>query len=150
MELKHSDIRKMILDEHEALKKNLTRVSATLEAVEKNDAAAIARLPAEVNDVLDGFLKHIDHEERILVPVLENLDAWGEVRRDAMQAEHKNQRAWAERLKQLDAKADPATAVNEVRGFVGAVLQDMAHEERDFLNEKVLRDDIIVTDTFGG
>ena len=150
MKLSNADIRRIILAEHHELRKRLELVSVALSAVEKGDAEAEADLVARINYFYDTFLKHIGHEERILEPVLKTIDAWGGVRTMAMDQEHAEQRAEIERLRALNPRANLERYAFEIRTFIEALYKDMAHEEATCLDERVLRNDVIVIDGISG
>ena len=92
------------------------------------------------------LLAHLYDEEKLLEPVLAKIDAWGAVRVELLRAEHTHQRAV---LAVLTAeKAWPATTVVAGRtlSLCDDLLTDMEFEERELLNENLLRDDFILLD----
>lgn len=94
----------------------------------------------------DQLLVHLRDEERLLEPILLNLDAWGPVRAGLLRAEHAHQRAVLALL--IGPTAWPAGPLIARRALVlcDDLLTDMGFEERELLNEKVLRDDVILLD----
>jgi hypothetical protein len=145
MALDNSKIRGIILTEHVGLRLDLEELDALLEPG-SNGAAAYDRARALLAELLHSFLEHLEHEERILRPILATVDAWGAARVDAMDLEHTQQRAWVSRLTQLDAVRDPDAWAREVRAFSSTLLADMDEEERTCLSAAVLRDDIVAID----
>jgi len=122
------------------------------------DAAARARaagydrslLPA-LERLLHDLANHMSFEELTLVPALRERDPLGTDRGGAILEEHRRQRAELEAMTRLAAggyhQRDLATAA---QSFVTDVLLDMAHEERSYLCEDVLHDDLIVAGQSGG
>ena len=146
MGLDNSKIRKMVLIEHEGLRGRMRAIEALLPRVSAGEKEALVAAHAQFNDLLQTFLRHIEHEERILRPVLEVIDAWGEVRRARMDQEHTEQRALVMRLAAIDPLPDPRIWAREVDDFVTMVRVDMADEEKTCLSPSVLRDDVVVVD----
>ncbi|MBS1148855.1 MAG: hypothetical protein H6Q89_553 [Myxococcaceae bacterium] len=150
MELENSKIRRIILAEHDVLRGALRTIEAGLGKVAEGDVPAQITARSQLKQLLATFLKHIEHEERILRPVLKDIDAWGPERIAAMDSEHKEQRARVEYLSGPLGEAAPTKWVEEVRQFIGHLREDMATEEQDCLDPRLLRDDVIVIDGFTG
>ncbi len=146
MSLANSKIRKIVLVEHEGLRISLNAVGALLDQVGAGNKEAAQSAKTQLNELLTTFLRHIEHEERILEPVLAEVDAWGPQRKKAMDEEHALQRAQITRLASLDPLADPKRWVSEVKAFTSELLVDMADEEKTCLSPNVLRDDVVVVD----
>lgn len=143
MTLENAKIRRIVLVEHEGLRIGLRAVTALLERYTAGEPSALELAHQEFQKLLDGFIRHIEHEERILRPVLEGIDAWGKARVASMDEEHAAQRREVQRLAGLDAKQDPSRWAQSVRDFERALLADMADEERTCLSPDVLRDDVV-------
>jgi iron-sulfur cluster repair protein YtfE (RIC family) len=143
MELKHSEIRTIILGEHQQLRQQMQALQATLE---KSPSGLGPALQAFLGD----FLRHIAHEEVLLRPVLAQVDAWARQRVDAMDVEHAEQRERLQALALVDPAQDPQAFVGRVQETLEWIRLDMAGEEKSLLSPDLLRDDIIVLDTFGG
>ncbi len=142
----NAKIRKIILVEHEGLRGNLTTIEALLDEVSKGDVPAMKNAHQQLTNMLQTFLRHIEHEEGILQPVLAKIDAWGPQRKAAMDEEHHLQRALVQQLLDLNPANDPAGWARDVRVFAKDLLLDMADEEKTCLSPNVLRDDVVVVD----
>jgi iron-sulfur cluster repair protein YtfE (RIC family) len=92
------------------------------------------------------LLAHLADEEALLVPILANLDAWGPVRLDLLRAEHAHQRAVLAILTGQPAWPAAALVADQTLSLCDNLLIDMEFEERELLNEKVMRDDLILLD----
>jgi hypothetical protein len=91
--------------------------------------------------------QHLVAEESLLGPVLERVDAWGPVRLDLMRAEHAHQRAVLAVLRSDRAGTLPAALfAPRVLGLLDDISTDMDAEDRDLLDPRVLRDDLIQLD----
>jgi len=89
--------------------------------------------------VLDA---HNEYEERALLPLLRELDAFGEVRIDYMIDNHVHEhRAMAEQLR-TESPAALRVALDRLHMHLEA-------EERTFLTPRVLRDDIVTLEGAG-
>ncbi|MBL8861099.1 MAG: hemerythrin domain-containing protein [Planctomycetes bacterium] len=150
MEKKPSEIRTTILGEHGALRRRLAGVEARLASLRQGDSGARRELRAEFDALCAEFVAHIAHEEAILRPVLADIDNWGPVRIELMDAEHAAQRQRILALAQLSPDADPAGYDQGVRAFVDDLRADMEAEERECLSPDVLRDDTTSIDAFSG
>lgn len=148
MGTRNSRIRKIILTEHAGLRAGLGAIEALLDQVVAGDKAARAEAHQQLVALLQTFLRHIEHEERILQPVLEVIDEWGPERRARMDQEHKLQRGQVTQLAGAHPDADPAAWAREVRSFAKELLRDMDDEEMTCLSPTVLRDqdDALIAD----
>lgn len=134
-DLAPSVVRKVILEEHEQLRSKLKALQA---AIESQNHSTLECLMQEFTHF---FLKHIATEERILRPVLKDVDAWGDVRVDRMNKEHAVQREEVRVLEKLIATNRPTDYLNPVKKFIADLYCDMELEERDCLSPEVLKDD---------
>lgn len=150
MELSSSQVRNLILDEHTILRDILQEIEEALGEMTRRVPGAIGRLRASLRTFQDAFLRHLNHEETVLRPILVDVDAWGPARVEAMDEEHKVQRAALAELSHLALEADVDLTVQHVEVFIDRLRADMDGEEHHALSEEVLRDDIIVIDTFMG
>lgn len=148
--MENSKIRRIILAEHEGLRGELRNLETGLDTLPLGDGPNQQALQTKFRHLLESFLRHVDHEERLLRPVLVDIDAWASQRVAAMDAEHLAQRVEVGRLAALYPQADPARWVEEVRGFIVRIREDMAGEDKDFLDPRLLRDDVVVIDGFTG
>lgn len=146
MSIDNSKIRMIILTEHESLRLSLGKLEALLDPVAAGDVAARQSAHEQLNALMQTFLRHIEHEERILQPVLAVIDAWGPQRKAAMDEEHAMQRELVMQLAAIKPAEDPAAWAREVRIFMKDLLMDMADEEKTCLSPNVLRDDVVVVD----
>lgn len=150
MELNASQIRKLILDEHDVLRDEMEDIATLLKDVAAKRAEAAERLQHRMKKFYDAFLKHIAHEDSLLRPVLANIDAWGAVRVERMDDEHREQRSTIAALTSLDPTRDFEGYLSRVQAFVADVTADMEGEEHECLSSDILRDDTIVIDYFTG
>jgi iron-sulfur cluster repair protein YtfE (RIC family) len=150
MELSASQVRSLMLDEHVILRDLLEEIDQTVGELTRRVPGALGRLRASLRTFHDAFLRHLQHEETVLRPILVDVDAWGPARVDSMDEEHRSQRAALAQLSCLALDADVECTVQHVETFVHRIRADMDWEEHHALSEEVLRDDIIVIDTFMG
>jgi iron-sulfur cluster repair protein YtfE (RIC family) len=150
MELSASQVRSLLLDEHAILRNVLEEIEESLGEMTRRAPGAVRRLRTSLRTFQDAFLRHLSHEETVLRPLLVDVDAWGPARVEAMDEEHRSQRAAIAELSRLTVDQDVDGTVQHLEGFVRRLRADMDGEEQHALSEEVLRDDIIVIDTFGG
>ena len=150
MELSASQVRSLILDEHAILRDVLEEIEEALGEMTRRVPGAIGRLRVTLRTFQDAFLRHLQHEETVLRPLLADVDAWGPARVESMDEEHRSQRAAIAQLSRMALDADVDGTVQQVQAFIHRIREDMEGEEHHALSEEVLRDDIIVIDTFMG
>ena len=150
MELSASQVRNLILDEHIILRDILEEIEATLGEMTRRVPGALGRLRASLRTFSDAFLRHLQHEETVLRPVLADVDAWGPARVESMDEEHRSQRTALAQLSRVALDADLDCTIQQMEAFIRRIRAEMAGEEQHALSEEVLRDDIIVIDTFMG
>jgi iron-sulfur cluster repair protein YtfE (RIC family) len=150
MELSAGQIRSLILDEHAMLRDLLEDIQESFADAEARTPGSVDRLTGRMRRFYEALLKHITHEETVLRPVVAEADAWGAARVEKMDEEHRVQRAAVRALSALTFTSDLDAELRRVRDFTQAIGRDMDAEERECLSEEVLRDDVIVIDTFTG
>ena len=150
MELSASQVRSLILDEHAILRNILEEIEEALGEMTRRVPGAVRRLRASLRTFQDAFLRHLSHEETVLRPLLKDVDAWGPARVETMDEEHRTQRAAIAELSRLALDQDVDGTIQHIEEFVRRLRADMDGEEQHALSEEVLRDDIIVIDTFMG
>ena len=145
--MNHEERRQTLHGQHLHLRGVIARVrEAALEIVgaEETDSTSLRSLISELRDDLE---RHLTTEEALLGPVLERIDAWGPVRLDLLRAEHAHQRAVLSVLRSDRAAAvPPLKLARRVLGLLDDIIADMDAEDRDLLDPRVLRDDLIQLD----
>jgi hypothetical protein len=143
----HEQRRTILITQHRALRGLVGNVRASaLEVLENglDDSTVLRNL---IGDLRTDLERHLSTEEALLGPVLERIDAWGPVRLDLMKAEHAHQRAVLAVLRSDRAGALSAQVLaRRVLGLLDDILADMDAEDRDLLDARVLRDDLIQLD----
>ena len=145
MELSNEDRRRILRGQHVHLRKTIeaARTAASGAMAGKVSAGdlqlAVAALEREL-------LAHLGEEERLLEPILERLDAWGPIRLSLLRAEHAHQRAVLAVLTGRSAWPASSLVAGRTISMCNDLLTDMEFEERELLNERVMRDDLILLD----
>jgi iron-sulfur cluster repair protein YtfE (RIC family) len=140
MDLKHSEVRRVVLGEHEVLRAELTALSTLINEAEQQQPGAAEKLVHGWRHFARILLDHLEHEEAVLRPALEGIDAWAEVRVDHLDTDHVRQRARVAQLLQSLEPATAASAAADLRAFLAELTADMEEEERLNLSEELLRD----------
>jgi hypothetical protein len=128
--MRPTEIRAHLLEQHAKIRKLALEVRALAEA------ATLERLRIAI-------VTHNRDEQRLLCEALPVADAWGEVRRVAMDDHHRREHT------QLASALERYAIANDVaalRAFVDDLFAHMDVEERVLLHENVLRDDPIAID----
>ena len=137
--------RRILRGQHVHLRRTIeaTRTAAREALAGKGSAGD---LQGAVGTLERELLAHLDEEERLLGPILGELDAWGPVRLSLLRAEHAHQRAVLAILTGRSAWPASSVVAGRTLAMCEDLLTDMEFEERELLNEKVLRDDLILID----
>jgi hypothetical protein len=90
---------------------------------------------------------HLATEELLLTPVLEHIDAWGPERLALLHVDHAHQRLVLAELSSERVCALPAELyARRTLRMLEEILTDLDSEDRDLLDVRVLRDDLIQLD----
>jgi len=145
-----SEIRQKVLTQHREIEKMLSELEVGArklrEGAEQEDRVKRAAY------ALRGILElHMTFEETYMVPAISQADGFGPERARHLHAEHAEQRTHLDRLVHaiLDAKS-PTEIEKEIAHLAEMLRKDIEEEEKHYVNEKLLRDSIMPTDTFGG
>jgi len=116
--------RELLLREHQALRSWIrrTRAAAT--------AGNTQNLRACVDALGAALLVHLADEEKVLLPVLESMPAWGSPRTGLLRAEHAQQRAFVTVLAAELPHVLPGRAI----ALCDDLLADMEFEERELFS----------------
>lgn len=128
-----SQVRQRVLADHESLRASIADLRARLEP--QADPGALLE---PVRALLDALEAHLALEDRILIPTLETIDAWGPERARRLSEEHASQRDVLAALRELLSMEGSWTFVPRVQRFLDRLEQDMALEEAEELDESLL------------
>lgn len=137
-----SVVRERVLEEHVALRGLLATATSLAERVLDTDNALDEELPLHAREVYSALIRHLDLEDLILAPALRSADAWGEVRADALLAEHRLQRNQFHAVFADQQGGGTVKLAARLLTIVPAILEDMAHEEKELLTEALLGDGV--------
>lgn len=132
-------VRRRVLADHSLLRHHLEEVFALATRVLGTEPGLEERLRRSVFDTVRAFLTHVDLEDEILVPLLRQVDAWGEARAAQIAADHEWQRAALGRLKDMADDATGIVLAQYVSSLARALLEDMRTEEETALDPAVLK-----------
>jgi DUF438 domain-containing protein len=140
--------RRLVLGQHRELRRLLAM--GLIEARHAESALTHEPLRALVSLIREVFVRHLADEEALIVPILEDDPPVGPQRVVALREEHQRQRAELEALCLWPQEASDAELANRFDGLAKALLEDIAHEERELLIPDVIRDDHVVRDQSDG
>lgn len=142
--------RRLVLEQHLGLRRMLMMGLAQVIGAEGLQEPQHEPLRALVGEIQSVFVQHLADEEALILPILENDLPLGPMRAAALCEEHARQRAELEALSAWpEERSDQELAMRFGR-LAAALLEDIAHEEREVLTADVIRDDSIVIDQSGG
>ena len=145
-----SEVRRKVLSQHREIEQILAELEAGV--VQLGDGAVNAEQVKRAAYALRGILElHMNFEELHMVPAITEADGFGPERARHLHTEHQEQR------KQLDHLVDAIREANSIDELAQGVAKlsemlrdDIEEEEREYVTDRLLRDNIIPTDTFGG
>lgn len=144
-----SEVRRKVLTQHREIERMLSELEVGAKRLRdgKEGAERVKRAAFALRGTLE---LHMEFEEAHMVPAITEAGGFGPERARHIHAEHAEQRKQLDRLVHSirDAKS-PAEIESGVSHLAGMLRKDIAEEEADYVNERLLRDDIIPTDTFG-
>ncbi|MDJ0864629.1 MAG: hemerythrin domain-containing protein [Myxococcota bacterium] len=147
-----TEIRRRVLQDHEALRERLVALAELARQVADGDTDQARTLRGEAALFLEVLGTHMKWEDRFLRPALADADAWGKERVARLDADHREQRevlaAVLDRL--LDGTRPAPLVARDVLDLVELLRRDMAEEEQDLLDPRVLRDDVVTIDGMSG
>ena len=145
-----SEVRRKVLSQHREIEQMLSELEAGARQLHKGpeEADQVKRAAYALRGILE---LHMTFEESYMVPAISEADGFGPERASHLHAEHAEQRKQLDRLVHaiLDAKS-PGEIEEGVAHLAGMLRKDIEEEEKHYVNESLLRDDIMPTDTFGG
>ncbi|HUJ28995.1 MAG TPA: hemerythrin domain-containing protein [Myxococcales bacterium] len=137
--------RRFLREQHTHLRATIATAQAAAQSLLAAKGVA-GELQAAVKALESELLAHLADEERLLEPVLSTIDAWGPVRAGLLRAEHAHQRAVLQVLTGPTAWPAATLVAGRTLSLCADLLTDMEFEERELINDKVLRDDLILLD----
>ncbi|TMA23628.1 MAG: hemerythrin domain-containing protein [Deltaproteobacteria bacterium] len=145
MELRNEERRQILRGQHAHLRRTIEAAQTTARSALAGKASP-GELQFAVTALERELLAHLAEEERLLEPILARLDAWGPTRVSLLHAEHAHQRAVLAVLTGRSAWPASTLVAGRTLSMCDDLIIDMEFEERELLNERVLRDDLIVLD----
>jgi len=145
-----SEVRRKVLSQHREIEQMLSELEAGV--AQLGEGSVNAEQVKRAAYALRGILElHMNFEEAYMVPAINEADGFGPERVRHLHADHADQR------KELDLLVDgireassPDDLVSGVTKLANMLRTDIEEEEREYVTDKLLRDSIIPTDTFGG
>ena len=143
-EMKPSEIRKSVLDDHALLRGILEGVEELARRVLEGEFAQVSSLRERGLELHTKLCEHLDREDRLLVPALNRAGGEGPSLAKSVTREHREQRGLLEYiLGRLGDESRPTVVLaRELQSFVEVLSQDMLREESEMLGDDVLRDDL--------
>jgi len=143
----HEERRQTLHAQHQQLRAVIAGVREAALDIVGREGGDSTGLRMRISVLRDDLERHLATEEALLGPVLERIDAWGPVRLDLLRAEHAHQRAVLSLLRSDRAAALPSLGLaRRVLALLDDICADMDAEDRDLLDPRVLRDDLIQLD----
>ena len=142
-----SEVRMHVREEHAAIGRLMEEVRVALREAEDEPPPW-----APTIELCETVERLLDYEDAELLPLLEHADAWGEVRVESLDDEHRAQRAMiAALLEDIGAGARSIPElVDEITWFVAALERDLAEERTLILVGDPLDEQGVVADQSDG
>lgn len=145
-----SEVRRKVLSQHREIEQMLSELEAGVRQLGEGtvEEGQVKRAAYALRGILE---LHMNFEETHMAPAIQEADGFGPERVSHLHAEHAEQRKELDRL--VDAireAASPDELISGVVTLATMLRKDIEQEERDYVTDKLLRDNVIPTDTFGG
>ncbi|MEO0326399.1 MAG: hemerythrin domain-containing protein [Myxococcota bacterium] len=146
-----SEVRARLVEAHGAIRERLARAGTLVAWLREGHAAAPSTLKTWAEDLHQLLVAHMEEEERLLLPALTEADGFGPTRAAALQEEHEAQRRGLQRvLAAIVSEGDGELLADRIELLVARVRRDMDEEEAQYLSARLLKDDLVPADYFGG
>jgi ribosomal protein L31E len=145
-----SEVRTKVLSQHREIEQLLSELETGVAQLGEGtvEAGQVKRAAHALRGILE---LHMNFEEVHMAPAINEADGFGPERVRHLYAEHAEQRQELDRLVDGIREAhSPDDLAAGVAKLANRLRIDIEEEERDYLTDKLLRDNIIPTDTFGG
>lgn len=145
-----SEVRRKVLSQHREIEQMLSELETGVTHLGNGTAGAdqVKRAAYALRGILE---LHMNFEEAHMVPAINDADGFGPERVRHLHAEHADQR---QELDRLVDQIREASSLDDLKASVVKLAEmlrkDIEEEEREYVNEKLLRDHIMPNDTFGG
>jgi hemerythrin-like domain-containing protein len=145
-----SEVRRKVLSQHREIEQMLSELETGVTHLAEGevDAEQVKRAAYALRGILE---LHMNFEETHMAPAINEADGFGPERVRHLHAEHAEQRRELDRLvdqiREANSDVDLATSVARLAEMLR---NDIEEEEREYVNERLLRDNIMPSDTFGG
>jgi iron-sulfur cluster repair protein YtfE (RIC family) len=139
-----------IFEQHEALRTLLESARRVAGRVAGGDDSGVSLLPHLLLAVRISFGRHLETEERLLLPILQDDWPLGPERARRLVEEHTRQRAEIAALWAASINGDVATVARRLMILADDLLEDMQAEERTLRTPDYLRDDVVSIDQNSG
>jgi hypothetical protein len=148
--IRPSDVFNRVMRQHRAVGTLLDEVARGAKTLLAGRPYALKHLIARTRELCDELTNHIVFETKNLVPALRDADAWGNVRATNLLTQLRARTRKVEDLRKSCVNGTNETLADDIGRFIDDRRADMAQTERDSVNTRVLRDDVICVDTDGG
>jgi DUF438 domain-containing protein len=142
--------RRLVLEQHLHLRKLLMMGLAQVRGSLGDPAPSREPLRALVAEIRGVFAQHLTDEEELILPILEDDLPLGPQRAKALREEHARQRAELEALCTWPEEGSDHELATRLSQLATALIEDIAHEEREVLIPEVIRDDHVIIAQSGG
>ena len=149
-QLKPSEVRRKVLSQHREIEQMLSELETGVSQLAAGtvDSGQVKRAAHALRGILE---LHMNFEETHMAPAINEADGFGPERVRHLHAEHADQRQELDQLvdaiREAGSSEDLATSVTKLAAMLRA---DIEQEEREYVTDKLLRDNVIPADTFGG
>jgi len=148
--MRSSQIRAELLEQHAELRGMVERARQCAERT--RDGAPLARddLASMIRRLSNAMQSHNVCEEELLWAVIPTIDAWGQARAEILTDEHGREYEDLHRALVGILSTPPEVAADAMGPLLDDLLERMDREEQACLDDRVLRDDVVMTDAFSG
>jgi hypothetical protein len=146
-----SELRERLLAQHSAIEGMIQQLEGGVGRLRVGDRTQEGWLKLSVASLRDVLSQHMQLEERALIPMVRQTDGFGPIRAANLALDHHKQAVENGTLiDEVTAAPDAETLVSRVKYLATVLRENMAREERLYVNDRLLRDDLVPLDAFEG
>lgn len=142
--------RRRVLEQHRELRRMLSEGLQHMSRALDGGRSAEYAFRRVVGVSYHAFLEHLADEEALILPILDDDLPLGPERALRLREEHDRQRSDFEALYAFRTLGELGDLTGRFGALATALLEDIAHEERELITPEVIRDDGVVIDQSGG
>ena len=141
--IRPSQVRSRVLREHRAIREQLDSLAELSAQLQAGNTEVFREAQGRLQAFHQVLRDHIDFEDALLAPALNETDAWGDLRSRRLTDHHVEQREQLRAIVTRSRSEPPVGFAQLLDHLIDELRRDMSAEEREYLSADLLRDDVV-------